>query len=287
MTNVRQTVSIESITIDPEFRDTLSEKVSEEYTNLKEDIRVNGIRDSLIIGIIDEKEYLVDGHHRLKIGEELELKEVPIIKKHFANRDEAKMWIVRNQLMSRNLNDFQKCEAALQFKDYFSAKAKENQRAAGGAVSETCQEPVDTYKELGKIAGISDKTVRKVEKILQRAAKKDVAALRDGKAHVSIHSVYQECTGKTSPPVKPAPKPRAKPKAKPANEPPHVPPSTEGLVEPEQVEQSQTLAEQIDDIISALGNAIREDYASTDERINFLDRLIDWASRAKDDLMPL
>ena len=152
MSNVNETliVSIESITIDPEFRDVLSKKAQEEYTNLKEEIWVDGIRDSLIIGIIDE-----------------------------------------------------------------------------------------------------------------------------------IHSVYQECTGKTSPSVKPPPKPRAKPKPKPANETPHVPPSTEGLVKPEQVEQLQTLAEQIDDIISALGNAIREDYASTDERINFLDRLIEWQVEQK------
>ena len=145
-----------------------------------------------------------------------------------------------------------------------------------------------TYKELGKLAGTSDKTVRKVEKILQKANKKKIDDLRDGKAHVSIHSVYQACTGKTSPSVKSASKPRAKPKPKPANETPHVPQGAEVMEseQVEQVEQPQTLAEQIDDIIFALDNAIREDYASTDERIDFLDRLIEWASRAKDDLMP-
>ena len=289
MTNERQIVSIESITIDPEFQNVLSEKTSEQYMEFKEIIKTEGIRDALVVGIIENenKEALLDGHHRIKCGNELGYKEVPITKMHFPNRDEAKMWILLNQIMRRNLNDFQRIEAALKFKDYFAAKAKENQRAAGGAVPETFQEAVDTYKELAKIAGTSDTSVRKVDKILRLASKKEIDALRRGDVRVSIHSVWQTCTGKKSPTDKPTPKPRAKSTTKT----PPTPQSTEwqeaDWLEAEQVEQPQTLGDQTNDIFSALSNAIKEDFASVEERINFLDKLIEWASKARDELTPL
>jgi hypothetical protein len=279
MTHETQIVDIESITTDPEFRGVLLEKALVEYTELRESIKAEGIRNPLVVGVIDQEEYLLDGHHRLQSGEELGIKEVPVIKMHFANRAEAKMWIVRNQIMCRNLNTFQRIEAALQFKDYFSAKAKENQRAAGGAaVPETFQEAVDTYKELAKIAGTSDTNVRKVEKILQRASKKDINALRKGEARVSINSVYQACLGKTNPSVKRVPKP----KAKPADEILPVPQSTEGL-EPEQEEQPQSLEEPESDDDSILDylNGIVEGKPS-DQRILFLDRMSEWVYNWKD-----
>jgi len=288
MKNDRKIVSVESIAINPEFQKVLVEKAQREYTDLKEDIRVNGIRDSLVIGIIDDKEYVVDGHNRRQICIELGIKDVPIIEMHFANRYDAQMWILRNQLMRRNLNSFQRVEAALQFKDYFSAMAKENQRAAGGAVPANLQEAVDTYEELAKIANSSATNVRKVEKILRLANRKEIAALRNGDARISINSVYQNCTGKKSPTDKTTPKPKAKtPRQIPANrhgnegiEVTGTSPTdvvTESISQSENgVEESLSEVEQLgDDEVFAFLDAVVENKSSED-RYSFFNRMSEW-----------
>ena len=46
-------------------------------------------------------------------------------------------------------------ELALKRKHIIAAKAKENQKRSGGAVPQKSAEPVETRKELAKIAGVS------------------------------------------------------------------------------------------------------------------------------------
>ena len=54
-------------------------------------------------------------------------------------------------------------------KPLISKKAKENQKRSGGAVPQKSAEPVETRKELAKIAGVSHDTIARVEKIVQKA----------------------------------------------------------------------------------------------------------------------
>jgi ParB-like chromosome segregation protein Spo0J len=289
MTSEIETVSLKSINLDKEFQRAFMDEALKDYEALREDIREEQrIRIPLVVGIIDEVELLVDGYHRHLIGTELGIEEVPIIKMPFTSREEAKTWIVQNQIMRRNLNPFRKIEFALQRKDYYAAKAKENQRAAGGAVSEKCQEPVDTYKELAKLAGTSDKTVRNVEKILKLASKKDIDALRRGDA--TIHSVYQTCTGKM-----PADKQTPRQKVKPPSKEPPDPQGIEELVAeqegtnvlqtknaedfcfpPEESEEHfQPLMEEFNSYRAVLDTEV-EDYKSTGEHNLFLNNLLEW-----------
>jgi len=169
-------------------------KTPEEYAELKETIRSDGkVRDPLVVW--KEDGILLDGHHRDRVCKELGFKP-PIDEISFANRDAAKMWVLLNQFtLRRNLNSFQKVEAALKFKEYFTAKAKANQRAAGGAVPLKSVKPVVAVNEVAKLAGVSPDTVRKVERILENASKPDVAeaigTLRRGDAVSSINSVWQ------------------------------------------------------------------------------------------------
>ena len=62
-----------NVHIIPEFRDFLPQNNPDIRAALKEDIRVYGFREQLTVGRItgEEKLFLVDGHHRLAIGEEL------------------------------------------------------------------------------------------------------------------------------------------------------------------------------------------------------------------------
>ena len=53
-------------------------------------------------------------------------------------------------------------ELALKRKHIIAAKAKKNQKRSGGAVPQKSAEPVETRKELAKIAGVSHDTIARV-----------------------------------------------------------------------------------------------------------------------------
>ena len=186
-------------TIDPEFQNVFSAKDAEQYEALKESIRNDGVRDPLIVW--DEMNILLDGHTRHQIyeelreelGEEFLIEPPKIIRMSFTNRDDAKMWMIHNQIMRRNLTTFQRVEAALQFKEFFAAKARENQKAG---VSLNSEKGIVVVDELAKLAKTSSNTVGKVMTILANANKagvtKAITALRRGDAHISIHSVWEK-----------------------------------------------------------------------------------------------
>ncbi len=66
-------------------------------------------------------------------------------------------------------------ELALKRKHIIAAKARENYENYVGRPSKSCQnsdtiiKKIDTKKELAKIAGVSDNTIARVEKIVQKA----------------------------------------------------------------------------------------------------------------------
>ena len=193
-----QQVEEQEYIIDPEFRNLLPKKTSEQNEELKEMILREGIREPLVVW--DEENILLDGHNRHEICLELNIKP-PIKTLSFANRSEAKMWIVRTQSARRNMNTFQRVELALKFKDDFAVKAKANQRAAGGAVPQKSVEPVEVVKEVAKMATVSHDTVRKVEKILAKANAPEVAKAIDAlnRGATSISKVFlQHCATKES-----------------------------------------------------------------------------------------
>ena len=83
-------------------------------------------------------------------------------------------------------------ELALKRKHIIAAKAKENQKRSGGAVPQKSAEPVETRKELAKIAGVSHDTITRVEKIVQKAPEEVKEKLRRGDPGVSINKVFND-----------------------------------------------------------------------------------------------
>ena len=83
---------------------------------------------------------------------------------------------------------FQRCELALELEDIFKAKAKENLSIAGQSYSpkEGCQksdkvsDPIDTKKEVAKIAGVSHDTIAKAKKIQDKAPEEARSQTRKG-----------------------------------------------------------------------------------------------------------
>lgn len=170
--------------IDPEFKKLLFPLTDEEYIELEESLVKFGCRKPLDVweGI------LVDGHNRYEICNKLRIpfktQEIKL-----KDRDEAKLWIIRNQFARRNLNKYQRSQLALKMKPIIQEQAKIKQVEAGGAVPQkSVKAVVDTQKELAKHAGVSHDTIHKVEVIQRDASYEDIEKLESGEK--SINSVY-------------------------------------------------------------------------------------------------
>ncbi len=182
-----------SIIIDKEFESLIPPLTAEEFAQLEENCVKEGIRDALITwnGV------LIDGHNRFKIAAKHGLlwNEKRM---EFADRDEVKLWIIRNQLGRRNLNSFSRSELAIQGKELIAKKAKEKQaeyhgNQHDGLHQKSDKEQVITAKELGKIAGVSHDTIHKVETIKKSGDEKLIEEVRNG--DVSINKGYQIAKG--------------------------------------------------------------------------------------------
>ena len=116
----------------------------------------------------------------------------------FADRNDALLWIIKNQLGRRNLSAYDRSILALRLKPVIAAKAKENQAEYHGNQYESgliptlgeVQKPIRTDKEIAKAAGVSHGTLAKVEKIEAEATPEIKAALRTG--DLSINAAYDE-----------------------------------------------------------------------------------------------
>jgi len=157
--------------IDPEFKSLLDTKTPEQYEALKESIRSEGqIRDALVVW--EEKNTLADGHNRHQIyeelreelGKEFNIEPPKVIRMSFANRDDAMMWVLENQLDRRNLKTFRLIEVALKLKGFYAAKAKANQRAGVPVfrllLLKTCEISRSNVLPQQEISGISIRSLR-------------------------------------------------------------------------------------------------------------------------------
>jgi len=245
-------------TIDPEFEGLFSKKTPKQYAELKASIRKEGLRDPLVVW--KERNILLDGHHRDEICKELGIdpSSIPVHRLSFADKDSAKMWVLQNQFIRRNMNPFLRVESALQFEDFFAAQARDNKH---GGVRLNSTEGGGVNKKIATLAKVSPDTVKKVKKIL---AKKDVPevaeainALRNDDPDFSIHSVFQT-------------------HCHPANAEPNATSNTKG-------KPPQGIAARIDRVISTL-NDIDKKCTQAEDRTNFYTKIIDWATAKRDGL---
>jgi DNA modification methylase len=102
--------------------------------------------------------------------------------------------MILNQFGRRNLSNYQRSVLALQLEEVFSAKAKENQAVQfkGNSLKQISAEvkPIETRKELAKVANVSHDTIAKVKKIEAVATPEVKAQLSTGE--LSINQAYQE-----------------------------------------------------------------------------------------------
>ena len=179
-----------NLTIDPEFKNLIPPLTSEEYAGLEESILAEGCRDSLVAwhGI------LIDGHNRYEICEKYGIP-YSIMETDFESRDAVKLWMMKNQLARRNLNDFQRVEITHKCEDAVKAKAKERQATSTGGTAPQLMENFPqadkgaSRDELGKMAGVSGKTYEHAVIVMEEAPEPIVEATR--RNDISINAAYQ------------------------------------------------------------------------------------------------
>ncbi len=184
----RQETQGGKIAIDPGFQALIPPLQSEELSQLEANLKRDGCRDPLVVW--EESGILLDGHHRFAICQRDGLP-FATVALSFADRDAARLWVVMNQLGRRNLTPFQRTELVLVAKPLLATQAKARQQAGGREkVRQTSDKPIDTKKELAKLAGVSHDTIHKVEVLSERATPETKAKLRTG--DVTIHKAYTD-----------------------------------------------------------------------------------------------
>ena len=180
---------VSNLIIDPEFRDLIPPLNEEELKLLEASIVADGCESPLIVwnGVI------VDGHNRYAVCRKHEIP-FAIQEKDFSSRDDAMLWMLRNQLGRRNLNSYQRVELVLKFEPLVK-NAAEQRMMAGKAAN-----PVPTLAQgqtkgrtrdhLSEAAGVSHGTFAKAKKLVQSADEETKRELRAGK--VTVNRAYTE-----------------------------------------------------------------------------------------------
>jgi hypothetical protein len=175
------------IRISPEYASLVPELSPEKFELLKQSIKeANGLFAPIIV---NQDGIILDGHHRYKACQELGIEPKTIVRE-FSDRLEEQLFVIDFNLLGRQLNNFQRTVLALKSKPILEAIAKGNESLGGkGDRNLTPLGRVDD--RIGKRAGVSRDTVRKVEKILEnkRILNKNKEDL--GSGQLSINEAYE------------------------------------------------------------------------------------------------
>jgi hypothetical protein len=156
----------DDIQIDAEFAALIPPLSAEERQQLEENIvEHGGARDPLVVWASKGTLTLIDGHNRYEICTRLELP-FDVHEMRFNSTDEARHWIVKNQLGRRNLT-------ADSF-TYLLGLDYKLEKSQGKRNDLTCDQndhKLKTAERLGKEHGVSPATVRRAEKFYDEVEK--------------------------------------------------------------------------------------------------------------------
>lgn len=193
-----------SIIIDPEFQSLIPPLSKDEYTQLEKNIVKDGIRDALIVWPQENgNSILIDGHNRFQISAAHAGIRFEVREKNFKDRDEAKLWIIRNQKGRRNLKQLdaialsqeeEKIVSKLAEQKMLSGTADPTKKSWEGTDRQRKRENETAYK-MAKEISMSEDTYRKGKAILASDNEELIKQVRSG--DVSINQGYKIVKGIT------------------------------------------------------------------------------------------
>lgn len=173
--------------IDPDFRDLLSPLTDEEFKALKDSITRDGVEDP----IKTWNGYIVDGHNRYRICNELGIKDFPIREKRFDSKSEAMDWIIENQKGRRNLTMSQLVKCYSKVEEQMAKEAKErqikchgNQYTKSAVVSNLKQQQKEpeprTVDKIAEKVGVSRNTYLAAKQVVAKGTDEEIKRLDKG-----------------------------------------------------------------------------------------------------------
>ena len=145
------------------FADVLPALQDAEYEQLRESIELHGITDPLKViesGTQKGKLAIVDGHNRAKVAKELEITHVPVVIMTMADGDEARIFVLLQQLGRRNLTAAQRDEVLGELhKLYKREEAGRPPEDDNAATVAAFPGKGRTAEKISKKAGVSPRTV--------------------------------------------------------------------------------------------------------------------------------
>jgi len=191
-----------NIKINEEYEKLVFPLSDEDYNELKKDIQTYGLDRPIIL---NEEDYILDGHHRFKICKELGIEPKTEYHEKFHDKLYEKLYVVRCNLKRRHLNTYQKGVLALRINSIWEEIGKKNKQAHFPAKGQQGFKPISDmelnsvpYKKLGhsgadrkvgKSVGIGHDTISRVRYIQKKASEDDRKALERGRK--SINEVYK------------------------------------------------------------------------------------------------
>jgi N6-adenosine-specific RNA methylase IME4 len=174
--------------IDSEFKSLIPKLSVDEYALLEEGILSEGCRDALVVW----NDTIIDGHNRYEICQKhgLPFDTMPM---GFESSDDAKIWIINNQLGRRNLPLIDRGILELEkntINNDIRKRAKDNQGTRTDILPILAKsiDPIDTREEIAKRAGVSHGTLDKIEKIKEQSSPEIIQSIRDG--DLTINKAY-------------------------------------------------------------------------------------------------
>lgn len=181
--------------IDHELNEVLPKLSDEDYKALEQSLLREGYKGAPIMVWGD---IIVDGHNRYKICNKHNIPyEVKSIK--FKNKEEAIIWMVRQQLGRRTLTPLQRIQIVNKYRPFYKEKAKKNKSLNGGNKKAELEnsttpipkeEKVDVRAELAKDANVSTNTYSKGMKILESGNEELINETINGQK--SINKAFNE-----------------------------------------------------------------------------------------------
>ncbi len=181
--------------IDPELNEVLPKLSDADYKALENSLLAEGYKGAPIMVWGD---IIVDGHNRYEICNKHNIPyEVKEIK--FASKEEAIIWMVRQQLGRRSLTPLQRIQIVEKYRPFYKKKAKENMSLGGGDKKSglenstnpiSVENKIDVRAELAKDADVSTNTYSKGMKILESGNEELINETINGQK--SINKAFNE-----------------------------------------------------------------------------------------------
>jgi hypothetical protein len=156
---------------------------------LKESLIKDGCRDAIILW----KDTIIDGHNRYEICTQKGIK-FNTINKDFEDKNEAKLFIIKNQFARRKISKYDRTILALKYEEIIKEKAKEHLKLSEGKGMQKSAnlkvKPLIVREELAKLSNVSHDIIDKVKYIEQKAD--NVLKDKIRKNEASINKVYKD-----------------------------------------------------------------------------------------------